>query len=320
MSDAFGQARTARPRQRGGRPVVPPPLAPAADEHLDEDLGAAFALGALEPAEREQVAFHLRFCPRCAGLVARDLRAVGMLPFAASPALPAPDVKAALFARIAHSQRAAAAASLPVALPRAVTRDLTLPASRPSPAGEAPTPAVPPTGRPARSWSRLGGALSVPLLVALIATGLWGMQLREQVSDQASRVASLEAQVANFGSAATTIQLSPGAAMPMAAGKVVVGADERAGFVQVDLNSDASAGAYELWAVQDGELGPVAELQVGTDGRGQAEFRLDQPFSEYESVQVLPKSVNGRATPDGVVLRQELSGLGSIGSELESIP
>jgi len=168
-----------------------------------------------------------------------------------------------------------------------------------------------------RGW--IGSALSVPLLVALIATGFWGMNLRDQLATQGSRIDSLQAQVANFGSGSTTLQLSPGRALPQAEGKLVLGADERSGMLAVDLNSDAAAGDYEVWAMNaDGELQPIAQFAVDATGKGGASVNLDQPFSSYSAVQIKPVGAN--AGGKSVVLTSDYPDLGATGSELDALP
>ena len=321
MSDAYGQQREARPRQRSFRPPAVPNAAPGADDHLDEETSAAFALGALDGPERELVEFHVRFCPRCAATVERDLRTTGMLPFLAAPAVPAPDVKAALFARIGHAERAVAATTLVELTTLAPTPTITLPSSRP----EAPTTplfATEPTPAPAasRSLGWVGSVLSVPLLVALVATGFWGFQMREQLQTQGSRVSALEAQVANFGSM-TTYQLSPGMGMPQAEGKLLLGANEQAGILEVDLNSDEAAGTYVVWGYdENGQYRPITELEVGPDGTGSKQFDLSQPYSSYESVQIVPKALNAGAADESAVLQIGNPSMGSTGTGAATMP
>jgi hypothetical protein len=105
------------------------------------DLVAGYALGALEPDEHRAVEHHRAGCPVCARLVDQAERTAAVLAHLVRPAAPAPDIKAALFARIAQAQQ-----SLPrehhgaaeATSPRAATSNpnLTLPASRGVPAEE----------------------------------------------------------------------------------------------------------------------------------------------------------------------------------------
>ncbi len=164
--------------------------------------------------------------------------------------------------------------------------------------------------------------MSVPLLIALVATGFWGLQLQNQLSSQNSQLAELQSELANFGSGTTSYPLSPGYDAPQAEGQIVIGSDGRAGMLQIDVNSKDAAGAYELWVNQDGKLVPAAEFTVDQDGKGQARFELDQPFGEYESVHIRAKALDpGQA---GIAVRhpgsRQRGALGSTGSGLDDQP
>ncbi len=325
MSDLYGHQREVRPRKRSGaEPIRTPDLSAGSDDHV-EDLAAAYALNALDQDERDRVEFHISFCPRCAAAVDRDLRTSHMLPFTvAGFAAPPPDVKASLFSRIGHVTRAEAAALNQAAMPVFATQQQTLPASLP-PAAATPQHLIAPAAAVAahqkRGVARFGSVLSVPLLAALIVTGFWGVSMRDQVAQQGSRIDALSSQVANFGSGATTMQLSPGRALPQAEGQLVLGADQKTGVLSVDLNSDAAAGAYAVWAVDaSGELNPIAQFTVDAAGRGDAEVALDQPFSSYEAVQIQPVGSEGKLNGRSVVLTSSYPNLGSTGSELDSLP
>lgn len=104
---------------------------PPPGDHVD-DLVAAYALGALDDNERFAVDRHASFCPDCARLLAENRRTAAMLPFVAAPASASPDVKAALFTRIAQSQAPVSAENADEyawARPVAPRRTTTLPAS-----------------------------------------------------------------------------------------------------------------------------------------------------------------------------------------------
>jgi anti-sigma factor RsiW len=298
-----------------------PPLLPTLG-HVD-DLVAAYALGALEPEEVAAVDAHVRVCPQCQRDLLDAQRTTGMLSFVVPLHQPPTDSKAALFARVAHARKAAAASSLPTQSSVSF-RTPTLPASSgieelvPVARGEEVAPASPKSSR--SSW--LLSAVSMPLLVALIATGFWGMQLRNQLTSQNAQLADMQSELTNFGSGTTSYQLSPGVAAPQAEGQIVMGADQRAGMVQIDVNSDQGPRDYELLVNQDGKLVPAAEVTVDQNGKGQARFELDQPFSEYDSVHIQAKpadSVVSNAQAD--TLFQDSDGaLGSTGSGLDVGP
>jgi hypothetical protein len=326
VSDNRGYQPTPRRTYRlaGSREIGDPAMMPAG--HVD-DLAAAYALGALEEAEKAGVDAHIRVCPACQRAVEDALSTAGMLVYLAPQLQPSVASKAALFSRVAHAQRAAVATPLPMtsmeafrtpSLPASADKDdLVLPAAAPA--------AIAAAARPARQ-SRTGwimSAISAPLLIALVVTGMWGLQLRDQLSATSSQVANLQSELTNFGSGTTSYQLSPGEAAPQAEGQIVLGADQRAGMVQVDINSKEGAGTYQLWTVsQDGQLSSVSEFTVDQDGKGQAQFEVAQPFSEYESFHIKAKSLDANAPGDAFdVLFQDNGGsLGSTGSGLDVGP
>ena len=291
--------------------------------HVD-DLVPGYALGALEADEVAPVDAHVRGCPSCERALADAQRTAGMLPFIVPLQKPPIYSKVALFARVAHAQKAAAAVSLP--LPGVdASRTPTLPASEGAglaSANSAQSPGAPAEAKPSSRSSRsswLVSVLSVPLLIALIATGFWGLQLQSQLSSKNSELAELQSELANFGSGTTSYPLSPGHDAPQAEGQIVMGADGRAGMLQIDINSKDRAGAYELWVNEGGKLVPAAEFTVDQNGQGQARFELDRPFGEYESVHIRAKAVD--AEDDGnqadTLVRDSEGALGSTGSILD---
>jgi hypothetical protein len=249
-----------------------------------------------------------------------------MLPFVVPMQKPPIDSKVALFARVAHAQRAAAASTLPLSRVEA-WRTPTLPSSASvalADAGSASysSGATSVSSSPGSRSNWLVSVLSVPLLIALVVTGFWGLQLQNQLSSQNSQVAELQSELANFGSGTTSYPLSPGFDAPQAEGQIVIGSDGRAGMLQVDVNSKEAAGEYELWVNQDGKLVPAAEFTVDQDGNGQARFELDQPFGEYESVHIRAKALDPdqAGSQSDTLVRDSSGALGSTGSGLDVAP
>lgn len=290
--------------------------------HID-DLVAPYALGALEPDEVAAVDAHIRGCPACEEALLDAQRTAGMLSFTVPLYTPPADSKVALFSRVSHAQKAAAASALPTRSLEAF-RTPTLPSSSgrddAAPAPHTAAAVADQPNREARSgW--LVSVVSVPLLIALVATGFWGLQLRNQLAVQNSQLAELQSELTNFGSGTTSYQLRPGVAAPQAEGQIVMGSDQRAGMVQIDVNSDEGPRSFEMWVNQDGQLRPISEVTVNQDGQGQARFELDQPFSEYESVHIKAKPVGTAESSQVDALFQDNSGpLGSTGSGLDIGP
>lgn len=288
----------------------------ARDGHVD-DLAAGYALGALEPRELATVERHIAHCSHCADIVDGESRTANMLPLVIPSATPGPDVKAALFSRIAHVQRVETP-STAVALPPM----LTIPASR---TGVFPTdPSSPPLPRRRRlvprssfQLSRATAVLTLPMVIALMLTGTWAMQMRSQAVDRGAQVSELEATLANLGAEATLYDLLPGPDYPDADGELLVGANGRSGVVQLDLDTTNPADFYRLLVVKDGKLIPAATIQVNEDGEGQARFSLDQDLEEFQRVRVEAVPLDSDAFAaggSGSVLQRSMDGSGSIGA------
>lgn len=292
--------------------------------HID-DLIPGYALGALDAAETAAVDAHVRGCPTCERALDDARRTVGMLPFIVPMQTPPADTKVALFARVAHVQKAAASSSLPMAhvevfrtptLPSSVGRDLT-PAGVPGAASDGPSR----RGRASRS-SWLVSALSLPLLVALIATGFWGIQMRNQLTTQDAQLVELQSEFANFASGTTSYPLQPGFDAPQAEGQIVMGANDRDGLLQIDVNSKNGPQSYELLVNHDGQLEPAGNVTVNPDGQGEARIALAQPFSEYESfhIRALPVAGGEDGERFDTLMRDSAGPLGSTGSGLDVGP
>lgn len=326
MSDARGHQpardrrnyRIARLGDRAGAAATP------SSGHVD-DLIAGYALGALDAQETNAVDTHLRTCPVCADALVQAQRTVGMLPFLVPMHTPAPDTKFALFARVAHVQKAAAASSLPMSrgdayrtptLPRSAAMEL-VPVAPAASSGDGAPQARRESGS---GW--LVSALSVPLLIALVATGFWGMQLRNQLSTQDVQLAELQSEFANFASGTTSYPLSPGEDAPQAEGQIVMGANQMDGLIQIDVNSKDGPQTYEFFVNRGGKLESAGEVTVNENGQGQARIELDQPYDEFESVHIRAKAVDATESDAQLdtLMRDNEGPLGSTGSGLDIGP
>jgi hypothetical protein len=293
VSDIRGQHDAARPRYR---------VSSLSGDHIDDVDVAGYALGALEPAERQVIEHHIRTCQTCADRISRDVRTVGMLPFALAGKLkPAPDVKASLFARIAHSQQAAADALLPTRQPvAAMSPTLTIPSSRPATRLNSRDPADSTVPKPVAlrasrsSWFTV--LVAAPLLLTLVLVGGWSLQLRSQLtaqesalSAQASELNNLRTSLANFGSGdaqAEAYQLQPGAGAPQAEGQFVLSPDQTDAIIRVDLNSPRMGGSARILVNNNGTIEPLGEVTLDERGMGEAIVSFDEPLTQGQSIQI----------------------------------
>jgi len=283
-------------------PTPPTPLLSAATgdagitgEHL-HDLTALYALGALEPSERDRVDRHVATCVPCAQMLAADQHTVGLLPFLSESALPRPTVKELLFTRVAEAQRLSGRRSR--RLWRRPVPNLTIPASteRPVATDDAPQRWGMPRLLPSRRRSGWTGTLlplaMVPLVLALALTGMWGMRLRDQVNERENRMDELEAQINNLGSYVvdpSALQMTAGSSAPDASGRIVVEDGTNEATLIVQMNETTANRAYDVYVNKDGSLVPAGEVQVDDKGFGVATIPLDEPFANYERVQVEAK-------------------------------
>jgi anti-sigma factor RsiW len=218
------------------------------------EQAAAFVLGALEPAEAAAVREHLAACPEAhaefaelGGVVPALLRSVDTVQ---PPADLGARIRAAAEAEQAASARRAA----------------------PAPSRARPADAVDDVARPGR-WP--GGlfrrpvwaAVSLAAAVAVVALGVWNLQLRDQINDLSTYrngVAAVLDEAARPGAElavlATKAETGP-------SGIAAVGADGSVAMVMHQLKPTAGAQVYEAWLIgADGSPVPIGGFTVGSGG------------------------------------------------------
>ena len=79
-------------------------MSPDRDHESIEDLLAAYALGAAEPADEELVRAHLDGCASCTATVRRLQRALNAVPLAVDPVSPPPELRGRILAAAAASR------------------------------------------------------------------------------------------------------------------------------------------------------------------------------------------------------------------------
>ncbi|HEX9993541.1 MAG TPA: anti-sigma factor [Acidimicrobiales bacterium] len=212
------------------------------DDHAEvEDLVGAYALDALEPAEREAVERHLVDCPRCRAEVAE------------------------------HRETAALLAHTGAAAPPGVWDRIAAALEEPPPALRVPAPISLASRRPAAF--RVVAAVAAVAAAAVVVLGVvvvdQGRRLdRVSLAEQALRAftdprAEHVVLSSPDGAAATTV-----AVMPDGTGFVV----------HDDLPALPGDATYQLWALVGDEQ--VSAGVLGRDP-GVSEFRVDGPFDGF---------------------------------------
>ncbi len=305
------------------------------------DLVAPYALGALEPAEVAMVERHVRGCMACARELDDVRRTVGMLAFAPPLDAPGPDVKAVLFARVAHAQRSPISASerrrIPAESLRPVLPADSLPNTNPwfGPAvATAQTRTAPDPARRSSVWARVGAPLAtVPLVLALAVVAGWGMWLQNQVDDRTEQVQELRDQMSALD---TFLAERNGTVQQFAMTAGIAGSDAAGGMIFADPDGpeamltacgldDQSGSAYGVWVQRAGVLEEVGHFEVDDEGCAATRLQLRGALATYRSVSVTarPLAVGGpnSATPGtDVVLSGDIGpSVGSPSDETEAL-
>jgi anti-sigma-K factor RskA len=202
------------------------------DHGAVDELGAAYALGALEPDERRAVEAHLATCPEPHTEVRSLLGVEQVLAMSLEPVQPSAALRERVMASIERAPRERRAAAV--------------------------RPRAPVERRERRGWldwlsPRVARPLAVAAVVALVAVGAWGLNLQALLAE---RDRALRAVADAIAAGETTFRVEGEAGR----GYVVDTPGEGAALVVADLASLPADKIYELWLL-DAEGAPVA---VGT--------------------------------------------------------
>jgi hypothetical protein len=220
------------------------------------DLAAGFVLGALEPAEESAVREHLRTCPESHDEFAE---LGGVVAYLAEADLELVEPPAALRDRI----MAAAAADLAARSAEAA------PPARPDVTAVAfPTPAEREI-RTGRRTDRLGWAMRIAAVVAILALAGWNILLQAQLGAARQYETAVASVISAAGEAGSqTVILTP-TENNRAAGIAAIRPDGSVVAAMRDLPPTAGSEVYEAWViVGDAAPVPVGDFTVGSNGIG----------------------------------------------------
>lgn len=199
-----------------------------------DERAAAYALGAVDPAEEQEVGEHLKMCPRPHHEARSLVDAATLLPASLDPVRPSEQLRGRLMATIAETPQEHTTAA-PVAIDRGRRRT---------------------EGPPVTWWrfSPLPSALAAAALAAAVGLGAWGFA-------QSERLATRDAALSAIASADAVYP----AAGEAGAGWVVE-SDDRALFIAEGLAELPDDRLYELWLIgPDGAPVPVGALSEPDD-------------------------------------------------------
>ena len=206
-----------------------------------EDLGAAYALGAVDAAEEDRMSSHLATCPEAHATAREMIDAAAVLP-----------------------------ASLEALEPPASLRDRLLATAARTPQDHRPAPSVAVSPRPAATgprvaWWRLSplpAALAAAALAVAVGVGAWGTR---QNAELAERDAALRAIASADAIHAATGEAGSG---------WVIQSGDQAMFMAEDLADLGSGELYEFWLIDaDGNAVAAGTL---TDTEGVALVTLER--------------------------------------------
>jgi len=249
-------------------------------ETFDEQV-AAYALDALDAGERALFEAHLAGCARCESTLRMSREALAAVALAGPPAVPPPDVKAALMRRVAPLPR------------RAETRRLWLRGALIAAAAMV-----------------VGGFLTGMFVAARYEAELGRVardtsRLREDLARQeaalGTRVAAYQAVVDLLRDPGTRVIAMKGAGPnPTAEGRVVWH-ETAGGHVLVAKLTPAPAGkAYEMWTISGGKPTAVGMFQV--DASGQAIHRVPPGGGPVDVFAITLEPEPGVPAPTGPIV------------------
>ena len=218
------------------------------------DLAPSFVLGALEAAESDAIRRHLAACPEAHPEMAELRSVVPALFEVIEPVAPPAGLKDRILA--------AAAAD--------TERGMTPPAD---PVRDVQRPRVVEERAPGPAWTSVfrrpvWAAVSLAAAVAVVAMGVWNVQLQNEISGLAAYREGVEQVLeaaAQPGAQLAVLSAAPEGGGP--SGLAAVGEDGTVAMVMHDLAPTSGTEVYEAWLIA-GDLAPVpiGELRVGADG------------------------------------------------------
>ncbi len=266
------------------------------DDSIEE-----YALRILDSETRRSIDRHLEYCPVCAARVASYRETVALLAISVPLAAPPAAAKSALMARIATLPRQATPTPSVFAGNLDTLRTPSLPSPAPAPSRPAPD------NEPSSAWWRVYAAplATLPLLLALGLVAAWGVNNYSQLHDSRDALAQRDMQIARLSSqlshdnsqGVANLLVSPSAKRYALTSQTADTADAASGTLIADTQSGQAVvqvsglvpGTYTVVVqMQNGQLAPKAEFEVGTQGAATTLVDLGTQVSDIDAVHIRP--------------------------------
>ena len=254
------------------------------DSHVDE-LIAMYALGALSVEERQAIERHLAVCDTCRALAADAEATARVLPFAAEPVEPSPQVKQRLLARI-EADKATVSATMG---PR-VDGDATT-AAAPSRARRRPDVSGGGAVQTRLRWAWPAAAAAA--LVLALVLGWWGWTQQSELAATRTQLEILsrpDLRVVSLPAAKST----PAGAQA----RLFVAPASNTGLLAVSgLQPLSPQQTYEFWLIRSGKAVPAGIFNVAASGDGRLVVQSSEPLGQYEQAGVSVEVAGGSLSP-----------------------
>jgi anti-sigma-K factor RskA len=241
------------------------------DKHVF-DLIPAYALGCLDPDEKNQVEAHLVECALCKDEWTSYLAVVDRLAVSPSQINPPRHLKESIMGAVEGNP------------------------ARPPLRQKSPVPEVnrPTVGRRWQDWVRmLLPVWGIASLVLVIALGVTNILLLQQVQNkpQPGKIIFSDFQI---------VPLSGTSSAPKATGILVISQDGMAGSLNVDgLQPLDPAHQYQLWLIDQGKRTSGGVFSVNQQGYGSLKVNSSRPLVDYGSFGITIEPAGGSPGPTG---------------------
>lgn len=256
------------------------------DQHPDE-LIEFHALGALDAVEKEIFEKHLAHCERCRALLDEAQVGARTLPYAATPILPSPRVKQALFERVRADARSLRRLQAPQRVPTYTWRSALniLRAATPG--------------------------LAIILVLLLVAIGWWISNLNDEIEQLRAQNQNLNAQLEQQRVILALVN-APGVVphplqgtqiQPNARGQLYADPSAARAVLFVSKLKPLPPGrVYQVWLIKDKTPVGVGTLTVDAQGNGQTLLDAQAAIGSYQIAALTEEPEGGSSSPTTDVL------------------